>query len=278
MPERDSLPPQPAAFDRKPSGLELGFLPIHGNLADNGKLFLRSLRIAALGTVLADDLRMSARARCESLAHRPVPPHSAGVLRSLGPDSRSRFRDSRLNGQRALEDALRNHFSRMGTSFHVFSKRNQRPPLVHSLRHDGWAGSRGGHGGHYQNAKKIRMGMTCGGCGNPACVTLRVHRDSISAGRRTPSGMVPNVQPFLILNALPPLNGLRMSGDIRGNEKGETFLLVRRRLRRLDRGDVLVPLDNTGKRRFRVFLAEWSVQVPSRSHAFMNRDHRGGVY
>lgn len=183
-----------------------------------------------------------------------------------------------MNGQRALEDPLRNHVLGMDPSVHVFPKRNQRSALVCRVRHARLTDRRRGHGSHNENAEEVRLGMTGSRRGDIARVTFRFHGDSVPRRRRTCRHMVPHVQSVPLLTPLPSRHGVLMSGHLRGDEKDQAFVPIRRRFRRHGILDFRLPLERQGSRRFRVFVANRSIPVPFGPPLALIRTAHGSVY
>ena len=166
----------------------------------------------------------------------------------------------------------------MDTSGDVFSNRTQRPPLVHSVRHDRRTARHRGNVTDREVAEKIFDSLTrCGG-GDSRCGAFRFQEHSVPNRRMTGSGMVPYVQSVFVLIAFPPLNGGMRRGDLGGNEKSSAFVLVRRAVSHELFLNVLFPLGNPRIRRFRLLLACMTVPVSARSDIARRIARKRGVY
>lgn len=245
--------------------MELGPLPVHRNLADNGQFLFRTRRHAEICAVLANHLRMSAGSGCQKRAHRSLPANRPSILRGFNRYPDSRIRPSLRDGKRVLENIGRLHVPMMDASVDLSPHGNQRTSLVHSLRHARMTDGRRGHGRHFKATEKIRL-VGARICRSDTPVrTLRVHTFAVPAWRMTDLALVPYVQSVFILTALPPLNGRRRDGDLRRNEPDEALVLVRFRFPIDDRDDFHISLEHPRSRRFRVFVAGMTVPVSPRS-------------
>lgn len=226
--------------------MELGPLPVHGNLAGNGELLFHSGRNAQVRAVLENHIRRRASTGRKARSHRQVLADSARLLRGVRFHVGGGIRDLGMNGQRALADILRRYFSHLDAPFHVLSKRNQRPALVYRFRYAGLIDGHCGHGRHRENSEKVRLGMIGRRRKRVARWTFRVFINPLPPRKLTRRRMVSHVQSVPFLTAFPLGHGHRLSRHLCRNEETEALVLVRCGIPRLDVRSVLFPLDHQG--------------------------------
>lgn len=247
-------------------------------MARYGKLLFHSRRNAPFGAVLENRTRRRSGAGTEKSFGRPLSPHRACILRRAYGKPRFDLSGTLRNGKRGRENSHLIRLPFMDPSDDVFSNRTQRPPLVHSVRHDRRTARHRGNVTDREVAEKIFDSLTRYGGGRSRCGAFRFQEHSVPNRRMTGRGMVSNVQSVPVLIAFPSLNGGLRRGHLGGNEKGSALVLVRRAVPRKLSLNVLLSLGNPRIRRFRLFLAGVTVPVSARSDIARHIARKRGVY